>query len=295
MSPQDSTRRDEIPLNLYRVSAPAIARVASNERLTPADRDDVRHIVLDLDGINYRYVEGQSIGVLPPGVDERGRPYKLRLFSIASTRHGDDGSGKSASLCVKRVVFQDPATKEEHHGVASNFLCDRRPGDKIAITGPSGKILLLPDDPASHLILVATGTGIAPFRAFLRRIYGELPEWTGQVYLIFGVRTATECLYRQELESCLDRPACHFITAFSREQTTPDGKRLYVQHRVAERIDELWNLLRQEKSYLYICGLKGMEQGIVAVFENHAKAIGVDWPSFHRSIEEDGRLLVETY
>src|SRR5690242_6366020 len=115
--------REEIPLNLYRASSPGIARVLANERTTPRGCDDVRHVVLDLSGLDYRYREGQSLGVLPPGDDPRGHAYKLRLYSIASPRLGDDGRGTTASLCVKRVVYPDPVTHEEHHGVASNYLC----------------------------------------------------------------------------------------------------------------------------------------------------------------------------
>src|SRR3954471_7701304 len=67
VSLQNVMSRGEVPLNLYRVSAPGIARVVSNERLTPPGHDDVRHVVLDLDGLDYRYLEGQSLGVLAPG------------------------------------------------------------------------------------------------------------------------------------------------------------------------------------------------------------------------------------
>src|SRR5262249_41762506 len=155
----------------------------------------------DLSELDFRFLEGQSLGVLPPGVDERGRPHKLRLYSIASTRLGDDGRGTSVSLCVKRVLDRDPTTGLEHRGVASHYLCDLRPGDEVQVTGPAGKTFLLPDNPGTDLILVATGTGIAPFRAFLHRLYGELPRWTGTVWLFFGVRTEAECLYRDELEN----------------------------------------------------------------------------------------------
>src|SRR3954447_25115752 len=160
MSAVLTSSREGIPFNLYRVSSPGVARVLSNCRLTPPGCDDVRHLVLDLSGLEYRFVEGQSLGVLPPGVDERGRPHKLRLYSIASTRSGDDGSGTTASLCVKRVVYNDPTTGEEHRGVASHYLCDFQPGEDVLVTGPSGKSFLLPDDPGANLILVATGTGI---------------------------------------------------------------------------------------------------------------------------------------
>jgi len=294
MSSPSKPSREEIPFNLYRVSAPGIARVVANVRLTPPGHDDVRHITLDLSGLNYRYLEGQSLGVLPAGVDDRGRPNKLRLYSIASTRLGDDGHGTSASLCVKRVVFTESASHHLHRGIASNYLCDLKPGAEVAITGPTGKTLLLPEDPASNLILVATGTGIAPFRAFLRRIYLELPEWTGAVYLFFGVRTEAECLYRAEFEAFRDRPGYRLVFAFSREQTTPDGHRLYVQHRMAERIGELRDLFSLDNTYLYICGLKGLEAGIEAVFMDEARPDGACLNSF-QAMREAGRILIETY
>ena len=283
-----------VPLHLYRVSAPGIARVLSNERITGSECDDVRHIVLDLSGLDYHYLEGQSLGVLAPGVDQRGHAHKLRLYSIASTRGGDDGRGMTASLCVKRVVYSDPLTAEEHRGVASNYLCDLEPGEEVAITGPDGAHFLLPDDPATSLILLATGTGIAPFRAFLRRIYRERDDWTGAVYLFFGVRTEAECLYRDEFDSYLDRPGYHRIYAFSREQKTTDGRRMYVQHRMAERIGELRDLLWRDQTILYICGLKGMEDGIEAIFEEGARSDGTSLLSFH-DLRAAGRIRVETY
>jgi ferredoxin--NADP+ reductase len=292
----DKQGRGEVPLNLYRVSSPGIARVVSNERLTPPDHDDVRHIVLDLDGLDYGYLEGQSLGVLAPGTDAQGRAHKLRLYSIASTRLGDDGQGRTASLCVKRVIYQDPATGQERRGVASNYLCDLEPGATVAVTGPAGKTFLMPEEPASNLILVATGTGIAPFRAFLRRIYLERPEWTAAaVHKFFGARTAAECLYREELEAFLDEPGFRLSTAFSREQATADGQRMYVQHRMAEQIGTLWDLLQRDDTYLYICGLKGMEDGINAVLEAHAEAKGVPWAPFRDALRKSGRILIETY
>ena len=87
------------------------------------------------------------MGCCPRVSMHRGRPNKLRLYSIASTRLGDDGHGTSASLCVKRVVFTESASHHLHRGIASNYLCDLKPGDEVAITGPTGKTLLLPDDP----------------------------------------------------------------------------------------------------------------------------------------------------
>jgi hypothetical protein len=148
---------EAIPLNLYRPSRPGLARVVANVRLSPPGTDDVRHIVLDLEGLDFRYREGQSLGVLTPGSDEAGRPHKLRLYSIASTRRGDDGLGRTVSLCVKRVAYVEPTSGLVRRGPASNYLCDLEVGDAVAITGPVGRHFLLPDDPNADLILIATG------------------------------------------------------------------------------------------------------------------------------------------
>ena len=192
------------------------------------------------------------------------------------------------------MVYPDPVTGEEHHGIASNYLCDLAPGDTVAVTGPAGKTFLLPDDPSSHLILLATGTGIAPFRAFLKRIYEELPAWTGQVWLFFGVRTEAECLYREELDAFRGRPGYHVVYAFSREQQTADGLRMYVQHRMLGHLDELSPLLIQDNAYMFICGLKGMEGGIFHALESHTEA-AVPWLTLKEVMQKSHRLHVETY
>ena len=67
-----------------------------------------------------------------------GAPHNVRLYSIASTRYGDNFDGRTASLCVRRAVYYDPETGKEDsskNGVCSNFLCDSKAGDKIQMTG----------------------------------------------------------------------------------------------------------------------------------------------------------------
>jgi ferredoxin--NADP+ reductase len=286
--------REDVPLNFYRVRSPGIARVLASTRLTPLGCDDVRHIVLDLSGLGFRYVEGQSLGILAPGLDERGLAPKLRLYSIASSRQGDDGLGNTASLCVKRVVYSEPVTGREHRGIVSNYLCDLKPGDAVAITGPSGKALLLPDDARANLVLVATGTGIAPFRAFLHRIYRERDDWSGKVLLFFGVRSEAECLYRDELDAFQSRHGFECEYAFSREQATAGGLRMYVQHRMAERIEALRALLASDRTYLYLCGLKGLEAGVAAVLDASGEAGGPGVSMFD-GLKRSGRLSIEVY
>ena len=76
------------------------------------------------------YWEGQSYGVLPPGTNPKnGKPHTVRLYSIASSRYGDDMSGQTSSLCVRRATYWDPDMGKEDpakKGVCSN-LCGNQP------------------------------------------------------------------------------------------------------------------------------------------------------------------------
>ena len=117
-------------VNLYSLQKPAIATVSGNFRLTADDASsDIRHIVLDFGGTAFPVLEGQTIGILPPGVDASGKPHHVRLYSIASPRDGERPRYNNLSLTVKRVT-------EDHDGkpvvgVASNYLCDLKKGDQV--------------------------------------------------------------------------------------------------------------------------------------------------------------------
>lgn len=183
-----AAKREGVPLNLFRPKTPYNATVLYNGTLVGKDAPgETMHIVMNHDG-NVPYLEGQSIGVMAPGVDAKGKPHKVRLYSIASTRHGDFGDGKTVSLSVKRLVYEDEEGKEVK-GVCSNFLCDLQPGDKVAITGPVGTAMLMPEDPNATIIMLATGTGIAPFRTYMRRAFTENNpdfKFNGKMWLFLG-------------------------------------------------------------------------------------------------------------
>ncbi|BAC90236.1 ferredoxin--NADP(+) reductase [Gloeobacter violaceus] len=292
-----ATRTFEVPVNIYRPASPFRGKALQNINLTPDDPDnDVRHVVLDLSGGDLRYFEGQSIGIVPPGTDAQGKPHKLRLYSIASSRIGDNKDGKTVSLCVKRVVYKHPETGEIVRGVASNFICDLAPGDDVSITGPTGKTFLLPEDPSTNLVLIATGTGIAPFRAFLRRIYDEMDTpWQGKVWLFFGMQNSNSYLYQDELAGYTAKGDFEIVEAISREQKNAQGGRMYVQHRIAEHAAALWELISGGNTYTYICGLKGMEDGIDDAFTAAAAAKDTVWKDYRYNLKQSGFWHVETY
>ncbi|MFO7628725.1 MAG: ferredoxin-NADP reductase, partial [Prochlorococcaceae cyanobacterium] len=94
----------DVPVNLYKPKDPFIGTVTENYNLLADGAiGRVNHITFDLKGGDpqLHYVEGQSIGIIPDGTDANGKPNKLRLYSIASTRHGDNMAGDTVSLCVR--------------------------------------------------------------------------------------------------------------------------------------------------------------------------------------------------
>jgi len=291
----------QVPVNLYKPANPYIGKCISSEEMVKEGGDGtVRHVKIDISGGNLHYLEGQSIGIIPDGTDKNGKPHKIRLYSIASTRHGDDVDDKTVSVCVRRLEYKSPETGEQVLGVCSTFITGLEPGADVKITGPVGKEMLLPDDEDTTIIMMATGTGIAPFRAYLWRMFKENnPEYKfkGLAWLFFGVAYTPNILYREELEQLqAEFPDNFRLTyAISREQKNADGGKMYIQNRIQENADQLWELVQQPKTHTYICGLKGMEGGIDEGMSAASSKYDVDWTAYQKQLKKDGRWHVETY
>ncbi|MBS0016438.1 MAG: ferredoxin-NADP reductase [Arthrospira sp. SH-MAG29] len=293
--------KTDIPVNIYKPKNPYIGKCLSNEELVrEGGTGTVRHLIFDISGGDLRYLEGQSIGIIPPGNDDNGKPHKLRLYSIASTRHGDHVDDKTVSLCVRQLEYKHPETGETVYGVCSTHLCNLEVGTDVAITGPVGKEMLLPDDEDATIVMMATGTGIAPFRAFLWRMFKEQHEdykFKGLAWLFFGIPYTPNILYQQELEELQQQfPENFRLTyAISREQQNPEGGKMYIQDRIKENADQLWELIQKPNTHTYICGLKGMEGGIDEGMSAAAGKFDVDWSVYQKQLKKDHRWHVETY
>jgi ferredoxin--NADP+ reductase len=299
-----ANKHADVPVNTYRPNSPFVGKCISNEPLVAEGGVGlVQHVKMDLSGGNLAYVEGQSIGIIADGEDAKGKPNKIRLYSIASTRHGDDLNDQTVSLCVRQLEYQNDKG-ETIKGVCSTFLCNLQPGADVKITGPVGKEMLLPDDEEANVIMLGTGTGIAPFRAYLWRMFkdGERSlnpsyKFKGFAWLFFGIPTTANVLYKEELEEMQAKYPDNFrlTYAISREQQNTEGGRMYIQHRVAEYGDELWKLIQNEKTHTYMCGLRGMEGGIDEALAVAAAKDGVTWSEYQRELKKAGRWHVETY
>ncbi|MES2537227.1 MAG: benzoyl-CoA 2,3-epoxidase subunit BoxA [Pseudomonadota bacterium] len=279
-------------LNLYTPKNPVTATVAGNFRLTAPESDsDIHHIVLDFGTRFFPLLEGQSIGIIPPGTDAAGKPHYLRMYSVASPRDGERDGYNNLSLTVKRVV-QDHEGRPVR-GVGSNYLCDLQKGDSVQVTGPFGANYLMPNHPGANLLMICTGTGSAPMRAMTeqrRRLLAKGAPGDGRLMLFFGARKPEELPYFGPLLK-LPPAFIDMHLAFSRVDHQP---RAYVQDKIREAGSAVTDLLRGD-TYIYICGLKGMEAGVMDALRDTCSAAGMDWSALHATMVAEGRFHVETY
>ena len=295
----------DVPVNTYKPKTPFMGTVTENYSLLKDGAiGRVQHITFDLAGGDpqLKYIEGQSIGIIPEGEDANGKPHKMRLYSIASTRHGDDMGDNTVSLCVRQLEYKNDAG-EQIYGVCSTYLCDLEPGTKVKITGPVGKEMLLPDDEDANIIMLATGTGIAPMRTYIRRMFEsrerETNGWTfrGKAWLFMGAPKTANLLYDEDFSSYEEKYPDNFryTKAISREQQNAKGGRMYIQDRVLEHADEIFAMIENPKTYIYLCGLRGMEPGIDEAMTAAAAAKGLDWAEMRPQLKKAHRWNVETY
>ncbi len=279
--------------NLYGPRSPTTATVVGNFNCTEAGyASETHHVVLDFGTMPFPVLEGQSIGIVPPGVDARGKPHTARQYSIASPRNGERPGYNNVSLTVKRVT-------EDHQGrpvrgVASNYVCDLKVGDTVQVIGPFGSSFLMPNHPKSNIVMVCTGTGSAPMRAMTewrRRLRHSGKFESGKLMLFFGARTPQELPYFGPLQN-LPKDFIDINLAFSRQ---PGQPKRYVQDLMRERALDLAALLKDANTFVYVCGLKSMEEGVVLALRDIAEQGGQPWEALGAALKREGRLHLETY
>jgi ferredoxin--NADP+ reductase len=263
----------EVKMHIYRPTEPVVARISKTEICTAKKAAGfTRHVEFDISGTNLvgQVLPGQSVGVLAPGVDGRGRPHAVRLYSVASPTAGEDGQGRVISTTVKRTIDEDWETHRLFLGVCSNYLCDLREGDEVRLSGPNGKRFLVPSAPANHdYIFFATGTGIAPFRGMVLDLLRA--NVTSKVVLVLGSPYATDLMYDGLFrELAAEHKNFTYLTAISRERQEDGNGRLYVQDRLTTHREFFEPMLTSERTLVYACGLSGMEVGI---FQHLAKML----------------------
>merc|ERR1719277_1313515 len=179
------------------------------------------------------------------------------------------------------------------------------PGDEVLITGPTGAEMLLPEDQSSNIIMLATGTGIAPMRSSLRLLFKDAAgadadgsrKFKGLAWLFMGVPYSKSLLYDDEHTDYKAKYPDQFRYdyAVSREDKNAAGQKMYIQTKMAEYTEELWDLMQSPKTHIYMCGLKGMESGMEECFSPIAEKNGKDWKEFAKAMKKAKRYHVEVY
>ncbi len=267
---------------------PVIGVVTRNELCTAGRRAAgfVRHVEIDVSNtpLAGSFVPGQSFGVHAPGEDARGRPHALRLYSTASPSFGEDGKGGVIATTVKRLVDEQNDGPGLFVGVTSNYLCDLQPGAQVKLSGPNGKRFVLPARPQEHdYVFFATGTGIAPFRGMVLELLRDAPE--SKIALVMGAPYETDLLY-DDLFTRLEREHANFtyLPTISRHAHRDASPACYVQDRLERNADALTPLLQSERGLIYVCGLLGMDVGIL---QGLARSMPEPWLSRYLTIDPE--------
>jgi benzoyl-CoA 2,3-dioxygenase component A len=278
-------------VNVYGPNTPVTATVTGNYRLTADDASsDIHHIVLDFGTMPFPVLEGQSIGIIPPGLDANGKPHLLRMYSVASPREGERPGYNNLALTVKRVTADHDGKSAQ--GVCSNYVCDLQKGDKVQVTGPYGATYLMPNHPGASIMMICTGTGSAPMRAMTERRRRRMAQNEGgELLLFFGARSPGELPYFGPLQK-LPADFIDINFAFSRQ---PDQPKQYVQDLIRARGDKVFDMLNDDNCFIYICGLKSMETGVLEALRDICQARGADWESLRPALLKKARFHVETY
>ncbi len=311
-------------VNLVRPTAPVVGRLVESTSCQRGRSESfVRHVAFDVTGtpLAGNILPGQAFGVIAPGEDERGKPHALRLYSTSSPSWGEDGNGNVIATCVKRLIDERKPQKEgddpEDHslflGVCSNYMCDMRVGDEAMLTGPSGKRFVLPENPDAHdYVFLATGTGVAPFRAMvlelLRRPGGPTPS---RVALVQGVPYTTTLLYDDLFRELADEHEnFSYHTAISREPMADGRRGRYVHHLLQEELGTFGSVLQNSRTLVYACGLLGMQFGLyqmlagadladayLTVDPSLSASAPSDWTNVEmkRKIKPTHRCMIEVY
>lgn len=301
----------EVELNIYTPKDPVEVPIVENRICTKESSPNyVRHVTFDISGTDLEgHIRvGQSIGILPPGKNEKGRDHKLRLYSVASPTKGEGGKSNLVSTTVKRTI-EELEDNRLYLGVCSNYLADQKPGDTVQMTGPSGRRFLLPENADDfNYIFFATGTGIAPYRGMIQELMDN--GFDKEIILIFGCAYRTDLLYADYFEALdEEHENFHYLPHVSRETRRTDGSKKYVQTSLWDESDLLDPILTKDNTLMYICGLKGMEKGIYQALakkglseyldlrEPAAGKLPSEWneKDLKRYVKPSSRTFVEVY
>lgn len=245
------------------------AKVKKTKRLTPANVEEIREIQLEINSPEFKVEVDQSFGVLVYHKSDFGNTYHHRLYSVADIP--EYSKGKSLiTMLVKRCFYVDDFSGEMYPGIGSNYLCDRHEGDEITVTGPFELPFKVPDDKNANMILIGMGTGIAPFRAFIKHVYSQEKEWKGKIRLFYGAKSGLELLYLNDKDGDLtnyyDKGTFEAFHALSARPHWQDP--ILLDQAIEQRAEEILEMLGSANTYIYIAGYEKVKEKLNKAFIN---------------------------
>lgn len=266
------------------------AFIKDSRRITPEGTDEVRHITLQVNDPAFQFVEGQSIGVVVPGPHPFGNPFHVRRYSIANARSIPLDTGVALDLLVRRCFYIDEVSGERYPGIASNYLCDAQPGACLTISGPYRSPFKMPLDNRSNLLMIGTGTGIAPFRAFAQLIYERRGDWKGQVRLYYGGRSGLDLMYTNDettdLANYYDEKTFKAFRALGTRPMMTSSQAL--ERGLADNAEDALRLIGEPGTHVFLSGLGQ----IAAVFDKvmaEQEGSPEDWKAIKERMIDEGR------
>jgi len=271
-------------------------RVVDTHPLTPEGAsEEVRELVLEAKGALPDLAVGQCVGVEAPGQTHLGQKVHLRLYNVAGLPQTDDAGKPRIRIAVRRCSYIDPYSGERYDGVASNYLCDRRVGDEVQLVGPYDSPFRVPEDIDANLILIATSTGIAPFRGLVRHLYEETP-FCGEIWLFYGAQSGLDMIYlneeRDDFAQYYDKRTFRAFRALSPRPHFGDD--IDWGDTIGSRSKELWRLLGLPNTYVYIAGLEKVHESLMAQLEKVADS-PERWKRRKAELEAGGRWVELLY
>ena len=264
------------------------ARLIGSSRITPPDSsEDVRHMIFETDDAGFDARVGQCIRVMAPG--QFGNIHHTRLYSLAHIDH-TDAQCTEFSLLVRRCTYLDDFSGERYDGVASNYLCDLPMGSVMTFSGPVGHPFSIPANRRAPLLMVGMGTGIAPFRGLVSRIYDARGGWEGKVRLFYGARSGLEMLYMNtenaDLANYFDQATFKAFQALSPRPHFDEPPAMGAA--LDQHASEIKEMLQDPQTHIFIAGPQAMLGQVENSFE---RIVGntEDWPTLYKHLLDSGR------
>ncbi|HVT56694.1 MAG TPA: sulfite reductase subunit alpha [Xanthobacteraceae bacterium] len=227
----------------------------------------------------------------PEAFIEALEPLQPRLYSISSSQKSNPGR---VSLTIDAVRYR--INNRERLGVASTYIANRiQPGDRLRVYVQKAHNFGLPSDPATPIVMIGPGTGVAPFRAFLQeRMAIKAP---GKNWLFFGhQKQACDFFYEDEL---MGMKAAGVLTRLSLAWSREASEKIYVQDRMRENGQELWAWLAQG-AHFYVCGdakrmAKDVEGALIGIAAEFGARTTEEAIAFVADLKKSGRYQADVY